>query len=113
MMLRYALHTIRDRKGGLGALLASCAQPLSSRPRHIPGDRSAGKDRHRALRRHTSTPLVVSADQNIHRTAVKHKGNGKTRSPGCRSPPGFTVNSSTLALLLIAAVLGSGISLAS
>lgn len=78
MMLRYALRTVRDRKGGfLGALLAlMCAAALVT---------ACGTLLETGLRgpivteRYAATPLVVSADQNVHRTTVKHKGNGKTK----------------------------------
>ncbi|MFC9248616.1 FtsX-like permease family protein [Streptomyces sp. NPDC057136] len=78
MMLRYALHTIRDRKGGfLGALLAlMCAAALITACGTLLETGLRGKI---ATERYAATPLVVSADQNVHRTTVKHKGNGKTK----------------------------------
>ncbi|MDJ0464737.1 ABC transporter permease [Streptomyces sp. H27-C3] len=33
-----------------------------------------------ATERYAAAPLVVSADQNVHKTTVKHKGNGKTKT---------------------------------
>nr|WSW66422.1 ABC transporter permease [Streptomyces sp. NBC_00995] len=78
MMLRYALRTVRERKGGfLGALLAlMCSAALVT---------ACGTLLETGLRgritpeRYAATPVVVSADQNVHRTTVKHKGNGKTK----------------------------------
>lgn len=78
MMLRYALHTIWDRKGGfLGALLAlMCAAALITACGALLETGLRGRI---ATERYAATPLIVSADQNVHRTTVKHKGNGKTK----------------------------------
>ncbi|MEU8834080.1 FtsX-like permease family protein [Streptomyces sp900116325] len=79
MMLRYALRTIRDRKGGfLGALLAlMCAAALITACGTLLETGLRGRI---ATERYAAAPLVVSADQNIHRTTVKHKGNGETKA---------------------------------
>ncbi|WP_326672870.1 FtsX-like permease family protein [Streptomyces sp. NBC_01257] len=78
MMLRYALRTVRDRKGGfLGALLAlMCAAALVTACGTLLETGLRGRI---ATERYAATPLVVSADQNVHRTTVKHRGNGKTK----------------------------------
>ncbi|WP_328493592.1 ABC transporter permease [Streptomyces sp. NBC_00414] len=78
MMLRYALRTVRHRKGGfLGAFLAlMCAAALIA---------ACGTLLETGLRgtisteRYAATPVVVSADQNVHKTTVKHK-KGKTKT---------------------------------
>ncbi|MER5985928.1 FtsX-like permease family protein [Streptomyces sp. NPDC001787] len=79
MMLRYALQTIRDRKGGfLGALLAlMCAAALITACGTLLETGLRGRI---TTERYAAAPLVVSADQNVHRTTVKHKGNGKTKT---------------------------------
>ncbi|MEU1367595.1 FtsX-like permease family protein [Streptomyces sp. NPDC005803] len=79
MMLRYALRTVRDRKGGfLGALLAlMCAAALVTACGTLLETGLRGRI---ATERYAATPLIVSADQNVHRTTVKHKGNGKTKA---------------------------------
>ncbi|MFD3578896.1 FtsX-like permease family protein [Streptomyces sp. NPDC058644] len=77
MMLRYALQTVRDRKGGfLGAFLAlMCAAALIT---------ACGTLLETGLRgtiqteRYAGAPVIVSADQNVHQTTVKHK-KGKTK----------------------------------
>ncbi|WP_030778534.1 FtsX-like permease family protein [Streptomyces sp. NRRL S-920] len=77
MMLRYALQTVRDRKGGfLGAFLAlMCAAALIT---------ACGTLMETGLRgtikteRYAAAPVIVSADQNVHQTTVKHK-KGKTK----------------------------------
>ncbi|MEU7583051.1 FtsX-like permease family protein [Streptomyces sp. NPDC041068] len=77
MMLRYALQTVRDRKGGfLGAFLAlMCAAALVT---------ACGTLLETGLRgtikteRYAAAPVIVSADQNVHRTTVEHK-KGKTK----------------------------------
>ncbi|MFJ7303717.1 FtsX-like permease family protein [Streptomyces sp. NPDC099088] len=77
MMLRYALKTVRARKGGfLGAFVALlCAAALIT---------ACGTFLETGLRgtirteRYAAAPIVVSADQNVHRTTVKHK-KGKTK----------------------------------
>ncbi|MFG2596025.1 FtsX-like permease family protein [Streptomyces sp. NPDC048462] len=78
MMLRYALRTIGHRKGGfLGALLAlMCAAALVTACGTLLETGLRGRI---ATERYAGTPLVVSADQNVHQTTVKHKGNGKTK----------------------------------
>ncbi|GAA1945066.1 FtsX-like permease family protein [Streptomyces durmitorensis] len=76
-MLGYALQTVRDRKGGfLGAFLAlMCAAALIT---------ACGTLLETGLRgtiqteRYAAAPVVVSADQNVHQTTVKHK-KGKTK----------------------------------
>ncbi|TLS47463.1 FtsX-like permease family protein [Streptomyces montanus] len=78
MMLRYALQTVRDRKGGfLGAFLAlMCAATLIT---------ACGTLLETGLRgtiqteRYAAAPVVVSADQNVHQTTVKRK-KGKTKT---------------------------------
>ncbi|PSM38120.1 ABC transporter permease [Streptomyces dioscori] len=78
MMLRYALRTVRHRKGGfLGVFLAlMCAAALIA---------ACGTLLETGLRgtisteRYAATPVVVSADQNVHQTTVKHK-KGKTKT---------------------------------
>lgn len=79
MMLRYALRTVRDRKGGfLGALLAlMCAAALITACGTLLETGLRGRI---ATERYAAAPLVVSADQNVHRTTVKHKGNGETKA---------------------------------
>ena|SRR5438105_3771320 len=77
MMLRYALQTVRARKGGfLGAFLAlMCAAALIT---------DCGTLLETGLRgtisteRYAATPVVVSADQNVHQTTVEHK-KGRTK----------------------------------
>ncbi|MEV0494864.1 FtsX-like permease family protein [Streptomyces atratus] len=78
MMLCYALQTIRDRKGGfLGALLAlMCAAALVTACGTLLETGLRGRI---ATERYAAAPLIVSADQNVHRTTVTHKGNGKTK----------------------------------
>lgn len=79
MMLRYALRTIRHRKAGfLGAFLAlMCAAALVTACGTLLETGLRGRI---ATERYAATPLIVSADQNVHRTTVKHKGNGKTKT---------------------------------
>ncbi|MEW2392962.1 FtsX-like permease family protein [Streptomyces venezuelae] len=77
MMLRYALQTVRDRKGGfVGAFLAlMCAAALVT---------ACGTLLETGLRgtikteRYAAAPVIVSADQNVHQTTIKHK-KGKTK----------------------------------
>ncbi|MFF1833109.1 FtsX-like permease family protein [Streptomyces sp. NPDC058231] len=78
MMLRYALRTIRARKGGfLGALLAlMCAAALITACGTLLETGLRGRI---ATERYAAAPLVVSADQNVHRTTVKRKGDGRTK----------------------------------
>ncbi|MET9404196.1 ABC transporter permease [Streptomyces sp. NPDC002935] len=77
MMLRYALKTVRARKGGfLGAFLAlMCAAALITACGTLleTGLRGTIRTEHYA-----AAPVVVSADQNVHQTTVKHK-KGKTK----------------------------------
>lgn len=77
MMLRYALQTIRDRKGGfLGAFTAlMCAAALITACGTLLETGLRGKI---ATERYAAAPLIVSADQNVHQTTVKEK-KGKTK----------------------------------
>ncbi|MEV8315674.1 FtsX-like permease family protein [Streptomyces sp. NPDC059900] len=77
MMLRYALQTVRDRKGGfLGAFLAlMCAAALITACGTLLETGLRGTIR---TERYAAAPVVVSADQNVHKTTVKHK-KGKTK----------------------------------
>ncbi|MFE7930714.1 ABC transporter permease [Streptomyces sp. NPDC057456] len=77
MMLRYALKTVRARKAGfLGAFLALlCAAALISACGTLLETGLRGTIR---TERYAASPVVVSADQNVHRTTVKHK-KGKTK----------------------------------
>ncbi|MFI8933662.1 FtsX-like permease family protein [Streptomyces sp. NPDC053474] len=77
MMLRYALQTIRDRKGGfLGAFVAlMCAAALITACGTLLETGLRGTIR---PERYAAAPVLVSADQNVHQTTVKHK-KGKTK----------------------------------
>lgn len=77
MLLRYALKTVRARKAGfLGAFLALlCAAALISACGTLLDTGLRGTIR---TERYAGTPVVVSADQYVHRTTVKHK-KGKTK----------------------------------
>lgn len=77
MMLRYALKTVRARKAGfLGAFLALlCAAALITACGTLLETGLRGTIR---TERYAAAPVVVSADQNVHRTTVKHK-KGKTK----------------------------------
>ncbi|MFG2502046.1 FtsX-like permease family protein [Streptomyces sp. NPDC048441] len=77
MMLRYALQTVRDRKGGfLGAFLAlMCAAALITACGTLLETGLRGTIR---TERYAAAPVIVSADQNVHQTTVKHK-KGKTK----------------------------------
>ncbi|MET7384143.1 FtsX-like permease family protein [Streptomyces sp. NPDC005529] len=77
MMLRYALKTVRARKGGfLGAFVAlMCAAALIAGCGTLLETGLRGTIR---TERYAAAPIVVSADQNVHRTTVKHK-KGKTK----------------------------------
>ncbi|MGW5652803.1 ABC transporter permease [Streptomyces humi] len=77
MMLRYALKTVRARKAAfLGAFLALlCAAALISACGTLLDTGLRGTIR---TERYAATPVVVSADQYVHRTTVKHK-HGKTK----------------------------------
>ncbi|MGP4047857.1 FtsX-like permease family protein [Streptomyces sp. 2A115] len=78
MMLRYALRTVRHRKGGfLGAFLAlMCAAALITACGTLLETGLRGTI---ATERYAAAPVVVSADQNVHQTIVKHK-KGKTKT---------------------------------
>ncbi|MEU9187701.1 ABC transporter permease [Streptomyces sp. NPDC048484] len=78
MMLRYALQTVRHRKGGfIGAFLAlMCAAALITACGTLLETGLRGTIR---TERYAATPVVVSADQNVHQTTVKHK-KGKTKT---------------------------------
>ncbi|GGW20544.1 ABC transporter permease [Streptomyces capoamus] len=77
MMLRYALQTVRARKAGfLGAFLAlMCAAALITACGTLLDTGLRGTIR---TERWAAAPVVVSADQYVHRTTVKHK-KGKTK----------------------------------
>ncbi|MER5181909.1 ABC transporter permease [Streptomyces sp. NPDC002896] len=77
MMLRYAFRTVRARKGGfLGALLAlMCAAALITACGTL---LETGLHGTIPTERYAATPVVVSADQKVHQTTVKHK-KGKTK----------------------------------
>ncbi len=77
MLLRYALKTVRHRKGGfVGAFLAlMCAAALITACGSLLETGLRGKI---ATERYTGAPVIVSADQNVHRTTVKEK-KGKTK----------------------------------
>ncbi|WP_330298914.1 ABC transporter permease [Streptomyces sp. NBC_00503] len=80
MMLRYALQTVRDRKAGfLGAFVALlCAAALVTACGTLLETGLRGKI---ATERYAGAPVVVSADQNVHRTTVKEKkGKNKTKN---------------------------------
>ncbi|MGE7390912.1 FtsX-like permease family protein [Streptomyces sp. NPDC004126] len=78
MMLRYALQTVRDRKAGfLGAFVALlCAAALITACGTLLETGLRGRI---ATERYAGTPVVVSADQNVHQTTVKEK-KGKTKT---------------------------------
>ncbi|KOX01238.1 MULTISPECIES: ABC transporter permease [unclassified Streptomyces] len=77
MMLRYALQTVRARKAGfLGAFLAlMCAAALITACGTLLDTGLRGTIR---TERYAAAPVVVSADQYVHMTTVKHK-KGKTK----------------------------------
>lgn len=77
MMLRYALRTVRARKAGfLGAFLAlMCAAALITACGTLLDTGLRGTIR---TERYAAAPVVVSADQYVHRVTVKHK-HGKTK----------------------------------
>ncbi|MER5429112.1 ABC transporter permease [Streptomyces sp. NPDC002588] len=77
MMLRYALKTVRARKAGfLGAFLAlMCAAALITACGTLLETGLRGGIR---TERYAAAPVVVSADQNVHQTTVRHK-KGKTK----------------------------------
>ncbi|MFD7629087.1 FtsX-like permease family protein [Streptomyces sp. NPDC059851] len=78
MMLRYALQSVRDRKAGfLGAFTALlCAAALITACGTLLETGLRGKI---ATERYAATPVLVSADQNVHQTTVKEK-KGKTKT---------------------------------
>ncbi|MGW4563093.1 ABC transporter permease [Streptomyces sp. NPDC004561] len=77
MMLRYALRTVRARAAGfLGAFLAlMCAAALITACGTLLDTGLRGTIR---TERYAAAPVVVSADQYVHRTTVEHK-KGKTK----------------------------------
>lgn len=77
MMLRYALRTVRARKAGfLGAFLAlMCAAALITACGTLLDTGLRGTIR---TERYAAAPVVVSGDQYVHRTTVKHK-KGRTK----------------------------------
>ena len=77
MMLRYALQTVRARMAGfLGAFLAlMCAAALITACGTLLETGLRGAIR---TERYAAAPVVVSADQYVHHTKVKHK-KGKTK----------------------------------
>ncbi|MER6450196.1 FtsX-like permease family protein [Streptomyces venezuelae] len=79
MMLRYALQTVRDRKAGfLGAFVALlCAAALVTACGTLLETGLRGKIR---TERYAATPVLVSADQNVHETTVKEKKGGRTKT---------------------------------
>ncbi|MEV0413603.1 FtsX-like permease family protein [Streptomyces sp. NPDC050448] len=78
MMLRYALQTVRDRKAGfLGSFVALlCAAALITACGTLLETGLRGKI---GTERYAATPVVVSADQNVHQNTVKEK-KGKTKT---------------------------------
>ncbi|WP_187144887.1 FtsX-like permease family protein [Streptomyces sp. So13.3] len=76
-MLRYALQTLRARKGGFaGAFLALfCAAALVTACGVLLETGLRGEI---ATERYAAAPIVVGADQNVHQTTVKEK-KGKTK----------------------------------
>ncbi|MGZ9933782.1 FtsX-like permease family protein [Streptomyces sp. NC-S4] len=79
MMLRYALQTVRDRKAGfLGAFVALlCAAALITACGTLLETGLRGKI---GTERYAATPVLVSADQNVHETTVKEKKGGRTKT---------------------------------
>ncbi|MFF3694210.1 FtsX-like permease family protein [Streptomyces sp. NPDC002221] len=77
MMLRYALTSIRHRKGGfLGAFIAlMCAAALITACGTLLETGLRGRI---APERYAAAPLIVSADQNVHQTTVEKK-KGRTK----------------------------------
>ncbi|MFG2358177.1 ABC transporter permease [Streptomyces sp. NPDC048521] len=78
MMLRYALRTVRARKAGfLGAFLAlMCAAALITACGTLLDTGLRGTIR---TERYAAAPVIVSGDQYVHRTTVKHK-KGRTKA---------------------------------
>ncbi|MFD7258315.1 FtsX-like permease family protein [Streptomyces sp. NPDC059874] len=89
-MLRYALQTLRARKGGfIGAFLALfCAAALVT---------ACGILLETGLRgtigteRHAGAPVIVGGDQNVHQVTVSNKGDGKTKTKEKAKPLGERV----------------------
>ncbi|MET9482617.1 FtsX-like permease family protein [Streptomyces sp. NPDC006638] len=79
MMLRYAFQTIKHRKAGfVGAFAAlMCAAALITACGTLLETGLRGRI---APERYAAAPLIVSADQNVHQTTVKHKGGGETKT---------------------------------
>ncbi|MFR9788642.1 FtsX-like permease family protein [Streptomyces sp. MB22_4] len=77
MMLRYALRTVRARKAGfLGAFVAlMCAAALISACGSLLETGLRGTIR---TERYAATPVLVSADQDVHQVTVRHR-HGKTK----------------------------------
>ncbi|WP_031512352.1 FtsX-like permease family protein [Streptomyces sp. NRRL F-5123] len=77
MLTRLALRTLKARRGGfLGAFLALfCAAALITA---CGGLLETGLSGSIATERYGAAPVVVTADQNVHQTTVKHK-KGKTK----------------------------------
>ncbi|MFI8264986.1 FtsX-like permease family protein [Streptomyces sp. NPDC085665] len=86
MMLRYALQTVRDRKAGfLGAFVALlCAAALITACGTLLETGLRGKV---ATERYAATPVVLSADQNVHQTTVKKKGDGQKSKTKHKAKP--------------------------
>ncbi|MBT2457080.1 FtsX-like permease family protein [Streptomyces sp. ISL-86] len=78
MMLRYALQTVRHRKAGfLGAFIALlCAAALVTACGTLLETGLRGRI---GTERYSATPVIVSADQNVHQDTVKEK-KGKTKT---------------------------------
>lgn len=78
MMLRHALQTVTDRKAVSSAPSSHCcARPPSSPPAERSWRRDSGTI---GTERHAATPILVSADQNVHETTVKEKQDGRTKT---------------------------------
>ncbi|MFD9367838.1 FtsX-like permease family protein [Streptomyces sp. NPDC060020] len=86
MMLRYALQTLRDRKAGfLGAFVALvCAAALVTACGTLLETGLRGRI---GTERYASAPVLVSADQNVHETTVKKKGEGKKAKTKHKAKP--------------------------
>ncbi|MCX5193967.1 ABC transporter permease [Streptomyces sp. NBC_00249] len=106
MMLRYALQTVRDRKAGfLGAFVALlCAAALITACGTLLETGLRGKI---ATERYAATPVVVSADQNVHATTVKEK-KGKTKTKHKAKPVAERAWLPATAVDTVKAVPGAG-----
>ncbi|UQX03305.1 ABC transporter permease [Streptomyces sp. RerS4] len=106
MMLRYALQTVRDRKAGfLGAFVALlCAAALVTACGTLLETGLRGKI---ATERYAATPVVVSADQNVHQTTVKEK-KGKTKTKHKAKPVAERAWLPAAAVDTVRAVPGAG-----